>query len=134
MERTVESHVGANNYCVKMGSKTKTYHMNMLKKYTAREPDVEVKVVLTNKEDAATVAVAGVIHQDTDPELGEVPDPEGYRQREGTQDDKSSKDLQVPEDQRHELEDLQCMLNGLIHRYPDVFTDMPGETDMTGFL
>ena len=28
--------------------------------------------------DGATVAVAGVIHQDIDPELGEVPDLEGY--------------------------------------------------------
>ena len=36
--------------------------------------------------DGATVAVAGVIHQDVDPELGEVPDLEGYRQREGVRD------------------------------------------------
>ena len=26
---------------VKMGSKTKTYHMNMLKKYIAREPEMD---------------------------------------------------------------------------------------------
>ena len=33
----MESHVGANDYRVKMGSKTKRYHVNMLKKYIARE-------------------------------------------------------------------------------------------------
>ena len=34
---TVESRVGANYYRVKMGSKTKTYHVNMLKKYISRD-------------------------------------------------------------------------------------------------
>ena len=61
---TVESHVGANKYRVKMGSKTKTYHINMLKKYISREPDVEGNVVPVDSEDGATIAVAGVIqHQ-----------------------------------------------------------------------
>ena len=63
-----------------MGSKTKTYHVNMLKKYIAREPEVDV-VQASNKDDA-TIAVAGVIYQDTDPELGEVPDLEVYHQKE----------------------------------------------------
>ena len=31
----VESYVGANDYRVKMGSKTKMYHVNMLKKHIA---------------------------------------------------------------------------------------------------
>ena len=73
---TVYSHVGANNYRVKM----KTYHVNMLKKYISREP--EENMVPVDDTDGATIAVAGVIHQDVDPELGEVPDLEGYRQRE----------------------------------------------------
>ena len=55
----MESHVGANDYRVKMGSKTNTYHMNMLKKYIAREPEVDV-VHTSNKDDANTVA--GVIY------------------------------------------------------------------------
>ena len=29
----MDSHVGANDYRVKMGSKRKTYHLNMLNKY-----------------------------------------------------------------------------------------------------
>ena len=64
-----------------MGSKTKMYHLNMLKKYIAREPEVDV--VHTSNKDDGTIAVAGVIYQDTDPELGEVPDLEGYHQKEG---------------------------------------------------
>ena len=116
---TVESRVGANDYRVKTGSKTKTYHVNMLKKYISREP--EGNVVPVDDTDGATVAVAGVIHQDVDPELGEVPDLEGYRQREGVCDVKLGDEL--PEDQRRVLKDL-------VRRYPDVFTDMPGETDV----
>ena len=116
---TVESCVGANDYRVKMGSKTKTYHVNMLKKYISREP--EGNVVTVDSTDSATIAVAGVIHQDVDPELGEVPDLEGYRQREGVRDVKLGDEL--PEDQRRVLKDL-------VRRYPDVFTDMPGETDV----
>ena len=38
----VESGVGSNDYRVKMGSKTKTYYMNILKKYIDREPEVDV--------------------------------------------------------------------------------------------
>ena len=65
------SHVGANDYRVKMGSKTKTYHVNMLKKYMAREPEVDVRH--TSSKDDTIVAVARMIYQDTDPMLGEVP-------------------------------------------------------------
>ena len=53
---TVESHVGANDYRIKMGSKTKMYHLNMLKKYIVREPKVEV--VHTSNKDDATIVVA----------------------------------------------------------------------------
>ena len=66
-----------------MGFKMKTYHVNMLKKYISKEPDVEGNVVPLDSTDGATVAVANdVIHQDVYSELGEVPDLEGYRQRE----------------------------------------------------
>ena len=55
-----------------MGSKTKTNHVNMLKKYIAKEP--EVYVIHTSNKDDATIVVEGVIYQDTDPELGELQD------------------------------------------------------------
>ena len=79
-----------------------------------------------NLEDHAPEALsrpakAGVIYQDTDPELGEVLDLEGYRQKEGVGDVKLDEDLS--EDQRHMLKDLT-------RRYPDVFTDMPRETNV----
>ena len=90
----VESRVGANDYRVKMGSRTKTYHVNMLKKYISREPDIEGNVVPANSRVSATIQVAGVIHQDIDPELGEVPH---YRKREGVSDVKLGEEF--PEDQ-----------------------------------
>ena len=46
-----------------------------MKKYVSREP--EGNVVPVDATDGATVAIAGVIHHDVDPELGEVPDLEG---------------------------------------------------------
>ena len=115
----MESRVGAKDYRIKMGSKTKTFHVIMWKKYIARESEVDV--VHTSNKDDATTAVAGVIYQDTDPELGEVLELEGYHQKEGVRDVKLGEDLS--EDQRH-------MLKELTRRYPDVFTDMPSETDV----
>ena len=56
----VESRVGANDYRVKMRSKTKTYHVNVLKKYIATEPEVDV--IQTRNTDDATIAVARVFH------------------------------------------------------------------------
>ena len=73
-----------------------------------------VDVVSASYKDGAAVAASVVIHQDTGPELGEVPDLEGYRQRGWIRDVKLGEHL--PEDQR-------CMLKDLIRRYPDVFTD-----------
>ena len=49
--------MAANNYRVKMRSKTKTYHVNVLKTYIAKEPEVDV--VHTSNKDDATIAVAG---------------------------------------------------------------------------
>ena len=91
----------------------------MLKKYISREP--EGNVVPVDATDGPTIAVAGVIHQDVNPDLEEVPDLEGYRQREGVRDVKLGDEL--PEDQRRVLKDL-------VRRYPDVFTNMPRETDV----
>ena len=83
--------MGAKDYRIKMGSKTKTCHVKMLKRYIAREPEVDV--VHTSNKDDATIAVARVIFQDTDPELGEVPDLEGYHQKERVRDVKLGEDL-----------------------------------------
>ena len=101
-----------------MGSKTKIYHLNMLKKFIARKPKVGV-VHISNNDDV-TIVGGGVIYQNTDPgRAGEVPDLEGYCQKEGFRDVKLGEDLS--EDQRHMLKYLT--------RYPDVFTNMPGKTE-----
>ena len=62
-----------------MGSKTKTYNVNML---MIREPDSDGNVVPSVRKNGATLAVAGGMHQDVASKMGEVPDSEGYR-REG---------------------------------------------------
>ena len=93
---TVESRVGTSDYRVKMGSKTKAYHVNLLKKYISRKPDVDENMVSVDNTDGITIAVGSVIHQDVDPELGEVPDLEGYHHREGVRDMNLGEEL--PED------------------------------------
>ena len=42
-------------------------------------------VVNASIKDDATIAVARVIYRDTDPELAEGPDLEGYHQKEGSE-------------------------------------------------
>ena len=79
-------------------------------------------MVPVDDTDGTTVAVAGVIHQDINPELGEVPDLEGYCQREGVHDVKLGDEL--PEDQRRVLKDL-------VRRYPDVIQHQIKLTDDT---
>ena len=116
----MESRVGDNDYRMKMGFKTKRYHMIMLKKYIAREPEVDV--VQAIYKDDATIAVAGVIFQDTDLELGKVADLEGYHQKEGVRSVKLDEDLS--EDQRRMLKDLT-------ERYPDVIKHRVKLTDET---
>ena len=87
----------------------------MLRKYIAAELEVDVVHTSRPNKDDATTAVARLIYQDTDPELGEVPDLEGYHQKEGVQDVKLGDNLS---------EDQRCVLKDLIRRDPDVFTDM----------
>ena len=111
--------MGANNYRVKMESKMNPYYVNMFKKYISREP--EGNVVPVDSTDGATVAVAGVIHQDIDPELGRCLTWKVTAKKKGVCDVKLGERL--PEDQR-------CVLKDLVPRYSDVFTDMPGETNV----
>ena len=78
----VESGVGADDYRVKTGSKSKTYHVNILKKYINKEPEVDM-VHTSNMNDATcTLAVARDFPRYW-PRAGEVPDLEGYHQKEG---------------------------------------------------
>ena len=74
----------------------------MLKKYIARESEVDV--VHTSNKDDDTIAVAGVLYQDINKELGEVPDLDCYDQKEGVRDVNLGEDLS--EDQRHYAEGL----------------------------
>ena len=106
---TVESHVGANDYRMKIRFKTKTYHLNMLKKYFSREPDADIEgnMVPVDSKDGSTVVVAGVIHQDVYPELIKRQDLQGDRQREGVHDVKFLKSY--PGAETFSLEVSRCV-------------------------
>ena len=80
---TGESCVGANDYRVKMGSKTKIYPCEYVEKVLLESLKWMRYIYTSNKDDDVTIAVAGVIRQDTDTLLGEGPDLEGYHQKEG---------------------------------------------------
>ena len=95
---------------------TDSNELLMQKRGPHRKPEAEADVVPITNRDGATVPVTSVIHQDVDPELGKVPDLEGYHQREVVRDVKLGDEL--PEDQHGVLKDL-------IQRNPIVFTDMP---------
>ena len=112
---TVESHVRAIDYRVKMRANTNTYHINKLKKYISREPDIEGYVGPVDRKDGATTALAGVIHQDVDLNLTEVLDLKGDRQIERTQDIKPGGELP---------DDLRRVLRDLLQKYPGIFIDM----------
>ena len=93
----------------KDGVQDKDLPRQHVKKYMSREPDVDGNMVTVDSTDNASIAVAGVIHQDVHPELGQVPDLEGYSQREGVSDVKLGEEL--PKDQRRVLKDL-------VRKYP----------------
>ena len=63
------------------------------------------------------MSVAGVVYQ----EQGEVPDLEGYHQKERVQDGKIGDNLS---------EEQRCMMKDLTRRYSDPFADMPRETNV----
>ena len=95
MERTLHcgESCGSQRLWSEDGSRTKTFQVSMLKKDISREPDIDGNMVHVDNTDGTTIAVAGVIHQDIDPELGEIPDLDGYRQREGIRDVKLGEEL-----------------------------------------
>ena len=74
MERTIhhEESCGSQRLQSKDGVQNKDLSREYVEEVFSREHEVDV--VHTSNKDDATVAVARVIDQDTDPELGEVPD------------------------------------------------------------
>ena len=71
----MESHVGASDYRVKIGVPRQRCTTWIWWEYIVRESEVDM--LPTSLKDGATLAVARMVHQDTEPEFGEVPDLRG---------------------------------------------------------
>jgi hypothetical protein len=113
----IDRAVGINDYKVRIGTKQKTFHVNMLKKYVERD---EVPEDGSQDGTDVTVATAGVIPQEEDPELGELPELGNCHQSEGVHDVRIGSELE----DTHQ-EELWELAEGSA----DVLTNLPGKTD-----
>ena len=123
---TVIRSVGVNDYRIRIGNKEKTFHANMLKAYIRRQEDDTSSTSdgvarQDDSQDEVTAGVAGVLLPQDEPREGEIPDSGNYTAKECPSDVKIGDQL----DQR-KREQLQS----LIQDYPEVFTDVPGKTDL----
>ena len=114
------------DYRVKVGSKTKTYHANLLKLYVTRDRSGVVDDDPDDKDGKADLAAIAVIQPEIDDEIGVVDDEQilelgSTRQKESYRDVKISEDL--TQEQRQETLDL-------LKTYSDIFTERPGTTHL----
>ena len=121
------------NYRVHVKGKERTYHINLLKKYVSRgEPVVESDVEEVAAADVVSAGMAVITYANEQPEDGSGDDGEtacditlDFRResdsRECYKDVKISAALSA--EQKKEAEDL-------LHEYRDVFSDVPGETNL----
>jgi hypothetical protein len=109
----VEECLGMNDYKSRMGSKLKTFHVNMLCLYKKRED-----VVPSNVSHVAASAVIDAANNEEDEELLSLPNPKG---QEIYKDVNICEDLSAP--QKKELE-------ALIEQYQHIFSELPGCTNL----
>ncbi|XP_071476579.1 uncharacterized protein [Diadema antillarum] len=133
----VAHRLGDNNYCLDVNGKMKTFHANLLKKYTERVDKGEVNSNHVNEGSDVyaagmleVVAQATIVDQDddNDDEVVGPPTP-------------SPMTVQVPVDEANEtVEDVkfgpdveakqQGQIKRLMGAYRDVMTDLPGKTHL----
>ena len=107
----VTEKVSSTNYRVQIGTANKLFHINMLKLYVQRESD-EV-------ETGVTAGLSIAIIDDEEDELVVVPD------RYGTQQTVADVHLE-----NHLHADQFQQLRELLDEYSDIFTELPGNTDL----
>ncbi|KAI3382150.1 hypothetical protein SNEBB_003688, partial [Seison nebaliae] len=96
------------NYTIEIGGKHKTFHVNLLKKYYGEE--------LRNE-----IGAAVLIHEERDEEDKEEVLHPGVKQDCDYRDVKINPDLN---------DNKKRQLKGLIEEYRDIFTNLPGETNL----
>ena len=107
--------IGNADYRIDMNGKIKTFHANMLKLYIDR----------ADEDDTGVLGVAGVavvdMEDDCDAAEDVLWDSPGHNRKEGPVDVKVSRQLS---------EEEKCQINALINGYEDVFSDVPGLTNL----
>ena len=112
-----EKIVNKNDYLIKMGTKSKVYHANLLRKYLKNDERDDVKDVTKTK--LIKAAAGGIGEKSQEEMLDEESLPEVY----SLSSRENYKDVKVPpkltSTQKDELESL-------IHEFKPLFTDKPG--------
>ena len=118
MERASRYHtkVAVNDYRIQMGEHTKTFHANMLRKYVSREKNED------NRMNDDVVQGLQLVSEDQDSQLGS--EDAMFCPLEATE---SWTDVSICP----QLTDVQQVETiHLLEEYGDVFSDLPGHTDI----
>ena len=117
---TVKDKVGVNEYNIKIDSKNRTYHANMLKKYYARDGDADQAKLTAGLADI--VEVGGVeLVQDSDTPDEEEEELNTYKPGELMKYLHVGKELSTEQ---------KTQLMEMVKQYPEIFTDQPGKTTL----
>ena len=128
---TVLEKVNPYDYKIKIQGKIKTFHGNMLKKYYRRNNENEGKIVETEEHNVETIACVSVIDETDDEVESETTQLDtnrnvcvrfpSYIAKESVNDVQISENLNLESKQQ---------VKQLVGEFPDVFTDVPGTTDL----
>lgn len=114
--------VNKHDYRIDVNGKPRLFHINMLKPYTERESTVKPDVTAANKESVFEYVSLAVVEEEDCEEDGEdLLQTQSCGTRETYLDVTYSEDL--TEEQLKQAKDL-------VHEFRDIFTDLPGSTDL----
>ena len=129
----VEEVLKNNGYRVKANGKVKTYHANLLKLYTTRNPAVCAQADVVIHEDShlqiqddSVLAKAAVSVIEHETEIGTIDDNE-LLDFSGTEPTETHKDIHVNEALSSEQ---KVDVEKLLEEFKDIFTDVPGTTNL----
>ena len=136
----VETRVRTNDYGIQLGGRVKTIHANMLKKYIEREITTGVNDSVKEPEDnnvdrevsnvggpILLLTAAAIVETSVNGPDGAVDDEELLELGPTTQR-QTAADVVLGEQQS---EEQRVKLEKLIERYEHIFTDVPGDSNLT---
>jgi len=122
--------IGENDYRIDINGHAKTFHANMLKKYIKRHPTVlEGDVICNGSLEIEIVQAAEVTTEECHSQTAEYEEELGEEFMYYTTEAKESwKDVIINSGLDQEK---QSQAENLVSEYQDVFTDVPGKTDLS---